>query len=105
MQQTHTRRTLAAASLTAQTRTSLDDALRAIFERNEYTAQSVGPTAWLDGGTRYTAVVRGAARDLVAFDTATGAQEVLIPAASLTPAGTKNPLGISNYAWSPDKSR
>jgi len=73
--------------------------------RNEYAAQSVGPTAWLDGGTRYTAVVRGAARDLVAFDTASGAQEVLIPAASLTPPGTKNPLGISNYAWSPDKSR
>ena len=115
MHQTHTRRTLAAASitllaalaasLTAQSRTSLDDALRAIFERNEYPAQSVGPTAWLDGGTRYTAVVRGAARDLVAFDTASGAQEVLIPAASLTPPGTKNPLGISNYAWSPDKSR
>ncbi len=114
MRQHDNRRTLAASitllaalavSLAAQIPASLDDTLRTIFERNEYAAQSVGPTAWLDGGTRYTAVIRGAARDLVAFDTATGAQEVLIPAASLTPTGTKNPIGISNYAWSPDKSR
>src|SRR5215212_10850090 len=93
-----------AASLTAQAPPSLDDALRRIFERNEYAAQSVGPTAWLDGGTRYTAVTRGASPDLVAYDTATGNPEVLLAAASLVPAGTKNPIGISNYALSPDKS-
>jgi dipeptidyl-peptidase 4 len=94
----------AAAALSAQIPQPLDDELRAIFERNEYAVQSVGPTAWLDGGTRYTAVVRGATRDLVAYDTATGASEVLVPATSLAAAGAK-PIGISSYSWSPDKSK
>src|SRR5215210_1581275 len=115
IQEHHSRPTLLAASITiacalsapivAQIPHSLDEALTAIFERNEYAAQSVGPTAWLDGGTRYTAVSRAGSRDLVAYDTATGTQQVLLASASLVPAGTKNPLAISNYAWSPDKSR
>ena len=46
---------LATTTLTAQLAPSLDDALRAIFEREEFEAQSVGPIAWLDGGQRYTA--------------------------------------------------
>ena len=47
---------LATTALTAQLAPSLDDALRAIFEREEFEAQSIGPTAWLDGGQRYTAM-------------------------------------------------
>ena len=46
---------LATTALTAQLAPSLDDALRAIFEREEFEAQSVGPIEWLDGGQRYTA--------------------------------------------------
>jgi hypothetical protein len=42
----------------------------------------VGPITWLDGGRRYTAVRRGT-RDLAAYDTATGAEHVLVPASSL----------------------
>ena len=49
-----------AVALSAQIPKPLDDALRAIFERNEYAAESIGPTAWLDGGRRYTSVSRGA---------------------------------------------
>lgn len=91
------------SSVLAQLPDRLDGALRAIYERNEYAVESVGPTAWLDGGRRYTSVRRGAARDLVAYDTATGVAEVLVAAASLVPAGTANPIDISNYSWSPDK--
>lgn len=93
---------LASATLTAQIPASLDDALRAIFERNEFQAQSVGPTAWLDGGRRYTAIRNG---DLVAYDTATGADQVLVPAAALVPPGGKEPMAIDEYAWSSDKSK
>src|SRR5687767_5543798 len=56
--------TLATLTLAAQSPPPLDDALRAIFERNEFAAQSVGETAWFDGGRRYTAV-RPGTRDLV----------------------------------------
>lgn len=96
---------LSAVAASAQVPLSLDEALRAIYERREYAAQSVGPTAWLDGGQRYTSVTRGESPDLVAHDTATGATEVLVPSAALVPAGAKAPLAISNYAWSSDKSR
>jgi dipeptidyl-peptidase-4 len=94
----------AAATVGAQLPDRLDDAIRAIYERSDYSAESVGPTAWLDGGNRYTSVRRGAARDLVAYDTATGTDEVLVASASLVPEGAENPIGISNYSWSPDKT-
>lgn len=91
-------------ALLAQLPDRLDGALRAIYEQREYAADSVGPTAWLDGGRRYTSVRQGEARDLVAYDTATGAEEVLVSSASLVPRGATSPIGISNYSWSPDKS-
>ena len=56
--------------------------LRAIFEREEFEAQSIGSTAWLDGGPRYTAINQST-RDLVAYDTATGTEQVLVPASAL----------------------
>jgi dipeptidyl-peptidase 4 len=82
----------------------LDAAIRAIFERGEYAAESFGPTAWLDGGRRYTTLTKGSARDLVAYDTATGASEVFVPAARLVPPGATTPLTIAAYSWSADRS-
>ena len=95
---------LATSTLAAQLAPSLDDALRAIFDREEFEPQSVGPTAWLDGGQRYTAV-RPRARDLVAYDTASGAEQVLVPASALVLPGSKEPMAIDEYAWSSDKSK
>ena len=66
--------------LSAQLPDRLDDQLRAIFERGEYTAETVGQTAWLDDGRRYTALTRGQQRDLVAYDTETGRSELLVAA-------------------------
>ena len=93
-----------AGVLAAQIPERLDEQLRAIFERNEYATESFGPTAWLDGGTRYTSIARGEERNLVAYDTATGASEVLVQARALMPTGQSRPLGIAGYQWSPDKS-
>ena len=56
---------VATATLTAQLPHSLDDALRASFEREEFEPQSLGQTAWLDGGQRYTTMRQGT-HDLVA---------------------------------------
>ena len=95
---------VATATLTAQLPHTLDDALRAIFERQEFEAQSVGPIAWLDGGARYTAVRPGTS-DLVAYDTATGRQRFSSHASAFVPPGAKDPMDIDEYAWSSDKSK
>lgn len=83
----------------------LDDRLRALFADNEFAAESFGPMSWLDGGRRYTSLSSGPAPDLIAHDTATGATQVLVASASLVPAGQSSPLAISQYAWSPDRSK
>jgi len=93
---------LATTTLTAQLAPSLDDALRAIFEREEFKGQAVAQSAWLDDGRRYTAL-RGAG-DLVAYDTATGGEQVLVPASALVLPGSKERMKIDEYAWSSDKS-
>src|SRR5687768_11837499 len=93
---------VATIPIRAQVPSALDEALRAIFDRQEFDTQSVGPTAWLDGGQRYTAVRRG---DLVAYDTRTGAEQVLVPASALVLPGAKEPMEIDEYAWSSDKSK
>jgi dipeptidyl-peptidase 4 len=95
---------LATATLTAQLAPSLDDALRAIFEREEFKGQSVDQTAWLEGGQRYT-TLRPGTGDLVAYDTATGGEQVLVPAAALVLPGSKERMAIDEYAWSSDKSK
>ena len=84
---------------------SLDASLRAIFERKEYAAESVGATAWLDGGRRYTSIASGEERNLVATDTHNGTSEVLVASKSLVPKGETRPLSIDGYSWSPDKSK
>ena len=95
---------LATITLAAQSPAPLDAALRAIFERSEFAPESVGPTAWLDGGRRYTAVRRGT-RDLVAYDTATGTEQVLVPGSALVLPGAKEPMAVDDYAWSSDRSK
>lgn len=74
-----------------------------IFTADEFRIRSFGPARWLDGGSRYTtiepsAVVEGA-RDIVAYDSASGAREVLVSAATLLPAGSPRPLEIAGYEW------
>jgi dipeptidyl-peptidase-4 len=83
----------------------LDERIRALFERNEYGAEGIGPMSWLDGGRRYTAVSRTEPRNLIAYDTDTGRSEVLVPAASLVTAGQSAPLAIADYAWSTDRTK
>jgi dipeptidyl-peptidase-4 len=85
---------------------ALDRELRRIFESNDYGAETFGPSVWLENGKSYGVIERssdGAARVLVAYDTATGAREVLADAALLTPPGATAPLSVASYAWSLDR--
>ncbi len=93
-----------AALLQAQLPQRLDEALQRIFQRNEYASEVFGPTAWLDGGRKYTSL-SGATHDLVAYDTATGQSSVLVATKDLVPAGAKAPLEIDAYDWSSDQSK
>ncbi len=86
-------------------RTLLKDMLQ-----NQYETKPPGEFQWLDNGKRYTvleplaAPAKGA--DLVAYDTLTGTgRTVLVSASQLTPQGAKEPLGVTGYNWSPDRTR
>jgi dipeptidyl-peptidase-4 len=79
---------------------------RRVFATPEFAWRRFGPARWLDGGAAYTTLERAAggsgARELVRYETATGQRSVLVSAAQLTPAGTREPLTIEDYQWSPD---
>jgi dipeptidyl-peptidase 4 len=97
------------ASAIAQQSTNFDQQLRRIFEQNEFRVQTFGPAAWWEDGRRYTTVEPSTevknANDIVAYDTAAGKRDVLIPASMLKPNATAAPLEIDDYSWSKDRTR
>ena len=75
-----------------------------IFSSSEFRSETFGPARWLDDGSAYTTLEPSAdnkeTRDIIRYETATGARSVLIAAASLRPGGASAPLVIDDYAWS-----
>ena len=64
--------------------------------------------AWEKNGDTYTMVepaANGKGSDIVAYDTVTGNRSVEVSAAQLIPSGAKDPLPISEYAWSADAKK
>ena len=63
----------------------------------------------MDEGRAYTTVEPSAAdpeaKDIVRYDTASGARRVLVPASALVPAPGQKPLTIDDYGWSKDGKR
>ncbi len=79
-----------------------------IYGTPEFRSQSFGPMRWLADGAAYTTLERsaaGAGQDLVRYDAATGAREILIPAARLVAPGDTTPLEVEEYNWSTDGNR
>jgi dipeptidyl-peptidase-4 len=79
-----------------------------IYGSQEFASQPFGPIRWLEDGAAYTTVERaegGRGREIVRYDTESGARSVLISAAQLTVPGDTAPLAIENYIWSPDRNR
>jgi dipeptidyl-peptidase-4 len=80
-----------------------------IYGTADFRVGAFGPLRWLAGGAAYTTLERpaggGDGRDLVRYDTETGARQVLVPAARFIPAGDSTPLEIEDYAWSADGVR
>src|SRR5579863_4509407 len=100
---------LGAISLQAQISSESDQLLHRMYASPDFEVKYFGPARWLDDGAFYTTVEPSAAvkdaQDIVRYQTAIGKREVLVSAAKLIPAGTKDPLAFENYAWSRDKSR
>jgi dipeptidyl-peptidase-4 len=80
---------------------------RRIFASGEFDSESFGPARWLDG-VAYTTVepaATGPGQDIVRYDAATGARQILVPSARLTPPGQTAPMEIEDYVWSADHQR
>ncbi len=88
---------------------TLDEQIGRIFDANEYAVPRFGPARWRPDGASYTTVEASAspkgASDIVGYDAATGAREVLVAGTRLVPAGQAAALSIDDYAWSPDGRR
>jgi dipeptidyl-peptidase-4 len=100
---------LAIIPLRAQISQESHQLLHRMYASPDFEIKYFGPARWLDDGAFYTTVepssaIKGA-QDIVRYQTATEKREVLVSAAKLIPAGTKDPLAFENYAWSKDKSR
>ena len=78
-----------------------------IYASREFAAERFGPARWLEDGSGYTTLEEGRSggRDIVRYDPASGAREVLVPDRRLIPAGKEEPLRIADYIWSADGSR
>jgi dipeptidyl-peptidase 4 len=60
---------------------------------------------WFGDGSSYLALEpssTGHGTDIVRYQTATGARDILISASRLTPPGEKTPLDVEDYSFSPD---
>jgi dipeptidyl-peptidase-4 len=73
-----------------------------------YSAKGFGPARWVDGGKGYTTLENSAGsagRDIVRYETSTGARTILVKSSDLIPNGKSAPLGISDYIWSDDGTK
>jgi dipeptidyl-peptidase 4 len=76
----------------------------------ELQPKTFGPSRWLDGGRAYATLeappgADGEAREIVAYDSASGARRVLVDLRALTPAQAAKPLMVDDYEWSRDGRR
>jgi dipeptidyl-peptidase 4 len=93
----------------AQVPSATTAALKQIFDSNYYDSQRFGPARWIENGAAYSTVEPSAAvkrgRDIVRYDTKTGARSVLVSASTLIPPGDSLPLRFADYTWSADAQK
>ncbi len=79
-----------------------------IFNSNEFSGERFGPARFIDQGKYYTTLEKSVdvpdGRDIVKYETETGAREVMVSAKFLIPNGGTKPLSISDYTWSPNNN-
>ena len=94
--------------LIAQTEDKSLLTLDRLFKSYDFFGERFGPARFTDDGKSYTTLEQSkdtlGGTDIIKYETETGKKEILVSASLLIPEGTKKPLSISNYIWSPDKS-
>ena len=87
----------------------VDSMMHRLFASREFASQRFGPARWIENGAAYTTVEPsaepGGGRDIVRYETATGARSVLVAATSLMPEGDTVALAFDDYVWSPDNTK
>lgn len=87
----------------------LNQRLQRIFDSPAFEAKRFGPARWIRSGAAYTTLenarVPGGAKDIVAYDTATGKRSILVSHGQLTPPKADKPLSVDDYHWSEDAAR
>jgi dipeptidyl-peptidase-4 len=80
--------------------------LERIFGEEAAKVERFGPARWLADGSGYTTLEPSPdfekAKDIVRHDPATGERTTLVPATSLVPSESEDPLSIREHQWSDD---
>ena len=97
----------AAGTARAQSATSADSAVQAIFTgRGLSGGVRFGPARWNADGNSYTTLEQSAqGTEIAEYDAATGQRRVRVTSRQLQPAGAGTALDIDDYAWSSDGKR
>jgi dipeptidyl-peptidase-4 len=89
----------------AQERESAAKLVARTMANPEFRAKTFRGGEWLGTGDSYLDLepsAAGGGTDIVRYQTATGARDILVAASRLTPPGEKTPLAIEDYAFSAD---
>jgi dipeptidyl-peptidase 4 len=99
----------AVAAVAAPSPADQRQSARQLLERTmfnpDFRPKSFHGGEWFGAGDSYLALEpspSGQGTDIVRYQTATGARDILISATRLVPQGEKTPLDIEDYAFSPD---
>ncbi len=80
-----------------------------IFARGEFKERGVGAYKWSQRTASYfmleASPTGGPGRDLVRYEIASGAKEIVVPAADFIPKGQSVPLDVESFAFSADESK
>ncbi len=80
-----------------------------IFDSPAFQQKRFGPARWIRGGAAFTtletAPSAAGAKEIVAYETATGKRSILVSHQQFTPPKATKPLTVDDYQWSDDAKR
>jgi dipeptidyl-peptidase-4 len=82
--------------------------LEDIYVNNVYSSKGFGPVRWMKDNKGYSTLEPNASlkgNDIVRYEANGVSKTILVNASQLIPSGTKNPLVIADYVWSPDNTK
>ncbi len=87
----------------------LKQRLQRIFDSPAFQPKRFGPARWIRDGAAFTTLEAApsadGAKEIVAYETATGKRSILVSHQQLTPTKATKPLTVDDYHWSNDAKR